>query len=150
LDKATSNEERQEVIKRIFGKENPTYDEIKRFMKQIHQNTLDELDKTIKSRWVWGDKKQFLIVTRGLLSIGGRNFESIVDVWEDIDRLNRTTVLLGDAIKKNEKTTNELDDALSKLKTTLAEPRIAKVAELMELIEKKVQESGKAVRDYSV
>jgi hypothetical protein len=71
-----------------------------------------------------------------------------VDISEEVDQLNKAVVLLGEKIEKNQTKSKELENILTKIKITLAEPRIAKVASLMEQIEKQIEEGKKASEAY--
>ena len=107
-------------------------------------------DDMIDSRWVWGNKKNNLEYFKGLFELSSVNLEKILDLYESVQNLNKAILDLSEKIEKNQASTKEQKETLSKIRQTLDEPRIAKVAEIMERIEKKMQESSKAVRDYSV
>jgi hypothetical protein len=148
LDKATGKEESRAVAIRLFRKENPSYDEIRAFIENLFEDTLKEFDKTINSRWTWGNRKRLLGITRGLFSMHLRSIILSVDIGEEVDRLNKAVVLLDEKIEKNQIKSKELEDVLSKIKITLAEPRIAKVASVMEQIERQMEERKKASEAY--
>lgn len=150
MDKATGKEESRAVAIRLFRKENPSFDEIRAFIRNLFEDALKDFDKKINSRWTWGNRKRFLQIARGFFSLHLHSAILSLDISEEVDRLNRTVVLLGEKIEKNQVQSKELEDILSKIKITLAEPRIAKVAEIMEQIERRMKESDKAVRDYNV
>ena len=135
---------------RLFGKENPSWDERRKFVSDLHQQVVEDFNEKINSRDIRGNEKRTLIIFKNILVMNAGMQDSILLIWEKLEGLNKAIGLLGENLEKNQTKSQELEDTLSKLRTLLAEPRIAKVAEVMEQIEKKMQESKKASDAYNV
>jgi len=165
LDTAEAEREAAEKVRKTlmqyFGKEKPSFDEIRQVSRAMHKKTIKLFDDALKSRWMFGDKRFDFRMFKDILVMEASTDETILAILERIDNLNKTTTLLGEMIIENQKFTQEktaeLNESLSKLKTTLSEPRIAKVVEILEKIDiqmdtqvdKRTQENKKALGEYS-
>ena len=67
LDRDRAKEETIAEFKRLFGKENPTFDEMRDFLRNLNNVTLKSFDDLIKSRWIWGKNKQIYVFSERLL-----------------------------------------------------------------------------------
>lgn len=150
MDKATNGEKAKAVAMRFFGKESISWDDARGFFKERNERTIGFLDDAINSYWTWGDRKSFLIMFKSLIVINSFNQSLIVETLEALEQVEKAVSLLGEQLEKTQTKSKELDDALSKIRSMFAEPRIAKVASIMENIEKQIENSKTASDSYNV
>ena len=117
-------DDKEEVIKRLFGKDNPTIDEVRAFSRNLCQNTIQTFDDALKSRWIRKDKRANLTMFRAILQMQATDSDIIYQILDQIDELRKTVIYLGKKAESTQGKTQELTEALSKLKhsteTTLA------------------------------
>ncbi|MGA2309684.1 MAG: hypothetical protein ABSG57_09080 [Candidatus Bathyarchaeia archaeon] len=123
-DEEKVKDDKEEVIKRLFGKDNPTIDEVRAFSRNLCQNTIQTFDDALKSRWIRKDKRANLTMFRAILQMQATDSDIIYQILDQIDELRKTVIYLGKKAESTQGKTQELTEALSKLKhsteTTLA------------------------------
>lgn len=106
----------REEIKRIFGKENPSINEVRLFSQKISEDTLRVFDAQLKSRWIGKDKRMYLQAFRTIWELLGHNQDTTYGILEEIDELQKTVIYLGRQAESSQGKTKELSEALSKMK----------------------------------
>jgi hypothetical protein len=150
LDKTTSAERAKALALRFIGKESASWDEIRKYISDKYQELIGTIDKTLESRWVWGNTRSNLQVFKGLIMADESNCLNIIDTLEFIEELSKAVSLLGEQQEKYQTKSKELEEVLSRLQKMWAEPRIAKVASIMEQIEQQIEAGKKAGDAYRV
>jgi vacuolar-type H+-ATPase subunit I/STV1 len=150
LDKESERAKAKTILAHYFGKDCATWEDAHKFFRDKNQNSINNLDQVINSHWTQGDKKSYLIIFKSILILHGISQDMIVDILESIDHLENAVSLLNQQVEKSQNKSKELEDALSKVNNTFAEPRIAKVATIMEQIEKQIEDAKKASKAYDV
>jgi hypothetical protein len=147
LDGDENREERKEVIKRLFGTENPTFDEMRAFVRNMNQETLRNFDDLIKSRWIWGKHKANLRIFRNLIKMNGENEIDSLSMWEYVGNLNNAVLLPSEKIQKNQTRTEGLEEALSKLRKATT-TQLTAMLPLIEHWDKTLEEQNKLKKEY--
>lgn len=137
------SEEQKELIIKIFGKEDPSWSELKEFTKKEREKTLSVFDDKLKSRWLWGDKKRFLILDRSIYSITAQNSVTILSTLETIDDYQKILTYLLNEIKSATGSTKNVSEALAKLKET-TEPKLIAMGRVLAELDKQLTEGKKS------
>jgi hypothetical protein len=129
------NELTKEEKQRLFGTENPTYDDIRSVIKKHYQELLADIDKSLKSRWVRGNTRSMLMLFKGTVKMIAIDQESIIDLSEYVDTLNRAILSLNNIVNmtKNKdlgdlkdvaKQQKELNEINEKLKVQMEQEKL--------------------------
>ena len=106
----------EELIKHLFGKDNPTIDEVRAFSRKISQDTIELFDEQLKKRWMGRDKRAYLTTFKAILQMQANDSDTIYQMLDQIDGLRKTVIFLGEQAESTQGKTKELTEALSKLK----------------------------------
>lgn len=115
-EEKVKDDQRKELIKNLFGKDNPTIDEVRAFSRNLTQNTIQTFDDQLKSRWIGRDKKAYLTTFRAILKMQATDSDIIYQMLEQIDDLRKAVIYLGKQVESAQGKTKELTETLSKLK----------------------------------
>jgi hypothetical protein len=132
-ERKMSEYEIKEEIKKIFGKDNPSIDEVRSFSQKISEDTLRHFDNQLKSRWIGKDKRMYFRTFRAIWELLGHNQDTMYGMLEEIDDLQKTVIFLGRKVESSQGRTKELSDALSKMKESTEQKLATSYAALVRL-----------------
>ncbi len=155
LDRKRSEKERIAEVKRLFGKEHPTFDEMRAFVKKSNQELITSFDDALKSRWLWGKHKVFLRMFRDLVVLHTNSKIDSLSIWEYISKLDNAVRVLFDEIGKVKGISKkDYENLQAKMDELLESPQVKVLSKILKDNEeqlKKIEARGNEfVRDSVV
>jgi hypothetical protein len=122
-----------------------SWDDARNFARVLNEIAMQTFDEALASRWVWGDKKGYMQMFRGIYSMAMATVESHLNLCEQIENLNKAVIDLSDKMGKNQVLTNEQKQTLDNIKESLQE-RMNKILDspAVKLANQMIQESESA------
>jgi hypothetical protein len=155
LDRERTEEERIAENKRVFGKENPTFDDMRDLVEKRSKHTSKLFDDAINSRWTWGNNKSNLEMFRELMVLISSNQLDRLDIWEYLSNMDKAIRLLSDEIGKMKGVSKkDFDNLKAKMDKLLESPAVKTLSNILnrneEAIKKINARREKLIRDSVV
>ncbi len=139
----------KEEIKRIFGTENPSYDDMRKYAKKYYQGLLEKINGSLKSRWVWGNRRSMLLMFKGTVEMIALDQDNILELYGYVDKLNHAVLSLNDTMQRNQGKTSKELAAFSKLDKDVEQlkditgPKITAVIQFFANLQKETEQRKK-------
>lgn len=125
-----------EEIKRIFGTENPSYDDMNKPFQETLTKVLAELDRQLKSRWVSRGKRGNFLMFKAIIETLAASWDSITYLYNFTDAIGKAVLSIDtalrtpkakdlDGLKDIAEQKKELDKINEKLKVQMKKEKLA-------------------------
>lgn len=119
-----AEEVRRQFMIRHFGKESPSWSELREFAWKTNNETIKIFTDELMSRWTRGDKRFYYSVFKVILEEKQKTDNMIFIILEKIDNLEKAAIQLGKESESTKGKNTELTESLSSLKEYV-EPKLA-------------------------
>ena len=143
-DKRTS----EEIAKEFMSKKNPTYKEMKQFSRALSENTVANIDKSLSSRWIRGQKRASLTFLRAVVIDSAETSHQIFTMYELISNLQNAVLLLSGKLERwSELTDKNLEGLKGEIKNLLDSDAVNEVGNAIQNMKKASEKKDKLRQD---